>query len=83
MPYYHFQVYGEMVPAFRGLGFSVMWTRLYVNIYTPATIAWTLFFSVHSVLNRESGLPWGLCGQDWNSNKCMPQILSEDCLKLE
>ena len=60
------RVFGRMAPAFKGLGFAMLATMSYINIYYNVILAWTLFY-MFSVF--QSPLPWSTCTES-SSNHC-------------
>lgn len=66
------KVFGQMVPGFRGLGYSMLFVRMLVNTYSPVVMAWSLYYfgvTIGSVLTQND-LPWTGCNNSWNTDDC-------------
>ena len=56
-----------MVPAFKGLGYAMIFVRFLVNIYYVVITAWSLYYLA---VGFASELPWGTCNESWNTWDC-------------
>jgi solute carrier family 6 dopamine transporter-like protein 3 len=73
--------WGNLVPLFKGLGWSVVLIAFYVDFFYNVIIAWSLRFFFASITDK---LPWKSCGNDWNTNSCRPVsiLIAFQLLKL-
>ncbi|CAG0886701.1 unnamed protein product [Cyprideis torosa] len=55
-----------------GLAAAVM--AGWLDIYYIVILSWGLFYLYESVIHIGSELPWGYCGNDWNTEYCMSEI---------
>ena len=62
------RVYGNLAPAFKGLGFAMLTGTFYVVIYYNVLTAWSLFYLLSGF---QSTLPWTACTNS-SSNHCQP-----------
>ncbi|XP_059145866.1 sodium- and chloride-dependent creatine transporter 1-like [Physella acuta] len=60
----------NICPLFKGIGIAQVIVNLMCSWYFLIIIAWILIYLVNSF---KSPLPWTLCGQEWNSDRCVPQ----------
>ncbi|XP_055882948.1 sodium- and chloride-dependent GABA transporter 1-like [Biomphalaria glabrata] len=58
----------KITPIFKGVGYASTIMAFWLNTYYIVILAWTVFYLCHSFT---SVLPWGHCGNDWNSLKCL------------
>ena len=61
------KVFGRMVPAFNGLGYSMIALGFLAHNNGVLIIAWSLYYLV---IGFQKDLPWGSCDQDWNTVEC-------------
>lgn len=59
--------WGQIVPAFKGIGYAVVLIAFYVDFYYNVIIAWALHYFIYS-FSRE--LPWTSCNNTWNTLQC-------------
>lgn len=60
---------GQFVPILKGVGYATMTIVFFLDIYYCIIIAWTLFYLINSFVSIPD-LPWGSCGNWWNSDRC-------------
>ncbi|XP_059149192.1 sodium- and chloride-dependent glycine transporter 1-like [Physella acuta] len=60
----------NICPLFKGIGIGQIIVGFISSWYYIILIAWILIYLVNSF---KSPLPWTLCGQEWNSDRCVPQ----------
>ncbi|XP_059145507.1 sodium- and chloride-dependent creatine transporter 1-like [Physella acuta] len=60
----------NICPLFKGIGVAQVVVNTVSSCYSLILIAWILIYLVNSF---KSPLPWTLCGQEWNSDRCVPQ----------
>ncbi|KAH9518939.1 Sodium- and chloride-dependent GABA transporter 1 [Bulinus truncatus] len=58
----------KITPIFKGVGYASTVMAFWLNTYYIVILAWTVFYMMHSFT---SVLPWGSCGNDWNTPKCL------------
>ena len=51
--------------SFPGLGIANFYVSLLVSIYYNILLAWTIYYPCASFT---ANLPWGFCGEDYNSD---------------
>lgn len=59
--------WSAICPLFGGLGYAMLVITFLISVYYNVIIAWTLYYIF--VTFRKT-LPWGECGNEWNSNYC-------------
>lgn len=59
--------WAAICPLFGGLGFAMIVITFLISVYYNVIIAWTLYYLFVSFRKT---LPWGECGNEWNSNYC-------------
>ncbi|KAL9984764.1 hypothetical protein ACROYT_G007097 [Oculina patagonica] len=59
--------WAAICPLFGGLGYAMLLITFLISVYYNVIIAWTLYYLF--VTFRKT-LPWGECGNEWNSNYC-------------
>ncbi|XP_041349165.1 uncharacterized protein LOC121368494 [Gigantopelta aegis] len=57
-------------PMFSGMGWGVCVVCMLVGAYYNTINAWSFYFIVDSF---KAELPWGRCGQEWNTPDCMDE----------
>ncbi len=57
------KLFGRIAPAFRGLGYGMLFVTFLVALYYNMIIAWTLFYTFAGMQNP---LPWAYCGNSFN-----------------
>ena len=65
--------FGNLAPAFKGLGFAMVAVSCVTAVYYNVILAWTTFYFLHGL---RSSLPWDSISQANNSD-CMTQTLNE------
>jgi len=60
---------GQFVPILQGVGYATMTIVFFLDIYYCIIIAWTLFYLLATFISIPE-LPWGTCGNWWNSVNC-------------
>jgi solute carrier family 6 GABA transporter-like protein 1 len=60
---------GQFVPILQGVGYATMTIVFFLDIYYCIIIAWTLFYLLATLISIPE-LPWGTCGNWWNSVDC-------------
>ena len=55
------KIYGNLAPAFKGLGFAMIYISFLVCLYYNVIIAWTIFYMFAGM---RSELPWSKCEQE-------------------
>lgn len=58
----------KIAPIFKGVGYASAIMAFWLNTYYIVILAWTVFYLSYSFT---SVLPWGRCGQSWNTPNCM------------
>lgn len=61
--------WGNLVPLFKGIGYSVVLIAFYVDFFYNVIIAWSLRFFFASITDV---LPWTTCNNTWNTPGCKP-----------
>jgi len=59
--------WSAICPLFGGLGYAMLVITFLISVYYNVIIAWTLYYIF--VTFRKT-MPWGECGNEWNSNYC-------------
>lgn len=59
--------WAAICPLFGGLGFAMIVITFLISVYYNVIVAWTLYYLFVSFRKT---LPWGECGNEWNSNFC-------------
>jgi len=57
------KLFGRIAPAFRGLGYGMLFVTFLVALYYNMIIAWTLFYTFAGM---QDPLPWAHCGNAYN-----------------
>ena len=70
------KLFGRLAPAFKGLGYGMLFVSFLVVIYYNMIMAWIL---VYSVAGMQAELPWNSCGNDYNSLTCYSKDLAAEC----
>ena len=70
------KLFGRIAPAFKGLGYAMLFVSFLVVIYYNMIIAWTLFYTFAGM---QSTLPWEFCGNDYNSMNCYKKDMADKC----
>ena len=70
------KLFGRIAPAFKGLGYGMLFVTLLVAIYYNMIIAWTLFYTFAGFTSQ---LPWEFCGNEYNSLTCYNRGMAEAC----
>ena len=70
------KLFGQISPAFRGLGYGMLFVSFLVVIYYNMIMAWTLFYTVAGF---QSELPWRNCGNDFNTLTCYSKRMDNQC----
>ena len=73
------RVYGNLAPAFKGLGFAMLTGTFYVVIYYNVLTAWSLFYLFSGF---QSTLPWTTCTNS-SSDHCQPGKINSTYQLLE
>merc|ERR1719270_1368408 len=60
---------GQLVPMLQGVGYAIMTIVFFLDIYYCIIICWTLFYLINSLVAIPD-LPWGSCGNWWNTPNC-------------
>ncbi|KAL1141030.1 hypothetical protein AAG570_000956 [Ranatra chinensis] len=60
---------GQLCPMLQGVGYATMTMVFFLDLYYCIIIAWTLFYLISSFTSLP-GLPWGSCGNWWNTDSC-------------
>ncbi|XP_063871397.1 sodium- and chloride-dependent GABA transporter 1-like [Scylla paramamosain] len=55
-------------PIFKGVGYGAAVMSVWLNIYYIIVLCWGLFYFVMSLTSE---LPWGACGNYWNTETCV------------
>lgn len=71
------KLFGRIAPAFKGLGYGMLFISFLVVIYYNMIIAWTLFYTFAGFTSQ---LPWEFCGNDYNSLTCYNSKMAQNCL---
>ncbi|BFZ12692.1 hypothetical protein BsWGS_15731 [Bradybaena similaris] len=58
----------NVCPLFKGIGLSMNTISIIFHWYYIMYLAWSLIYLTHSV---RSPLPWTLCDQSWNTDRCV------------
>lgn len=62
-----------------GIGYAICFIDLYMAMYYNTIIAWAfyyLFASISAISTFE--LPWMMCNNTWNTDKCKPMELRKN-----
>ena len=70
------RIFGRVAPAFKGLGYGMLFVTLLVAIYYNMIIAWTLFYTFAGFTSQ---LPWEFCGNDFNTMTCYHRGMADEC----
>ena len=70
------QLYGRMVPAFKGLGYGMLFTSFLGDVYYAMILGWCIFYTV---VGFTSELPWSVCGDDYNTYDCYSEFYQNPC----
>ena len=70
------KLFGRLAPAFKGLGYGMLFVSFLVVIYYNMIMAWIL---VYTVAGMQAELPWNSCGNDYNSLTCYNKDLAAEC----
>ena len=65
-----------MVPAFRGLGYGMLFTSFLGDVYYAMILGWCIFYTA---VGFTSNLPWSVCGDDYNTYDCFSQAYQDEC----
>ncbi|XP_046355115.2 sodium- and chloride-dependent glycine transporter 2-like isoform X1 [Haliotis rufescens] len=60
----------KVSPAFHGIGFAMVITSFMVSIYFNVVIMYAVYYMFVSFVNLDYSIPWGSCGNSWNTNSC-------------
>jgi len=63
-------------PICKGVGYSAVIISFWLNIYYIIVICWALFYFFQSLT---SDLPWGKCGNWWNTPTCVSPYEKKSC----
>ena len=70
------KLFGRLAPAFKGLGYGMLYVTFLVAIYYNMIIAWTLFYTFAGM---QTQLPWEFCGNEFNTLTCYKKEMAELC----
>ncbi|XP_059091235.1 sodium- and chloride-dependent glycine transporter 1-like [Tigriopus californicus] len=70
------RIFGKLAPAFKGLGYGMLFVTMLVAIYYNMIIAWTLYYTFAGFT---SSLPWEFCGNDHNTLTCYQKDQADEC----
>ncbi|GAB6030956.1 Sodium- and chloride-dependent GABA transporter 1 [Chamberlinius hualienensis] len=59
----------KICPLFKGVGYAAAVMSVWLNMYYIVVLAWGLYYFYSSLTYS---LPWGTCGNWWNTEKCRP-----------
>ncbi|XP_046542281.1 sodium- and chloride-dependent glycine transporter 2-like [Haliotis rubra] len=60
----------KLSPAFHGVGLAMVITSAMVSIYFNVVIMYAVYYMFVSFVNLDHTVPWGSCGNSWNTNSC-------------
>lgn len=68
----------KFCPLFKGIGYMMIFVSFFYCWYYIMVMVWVLVYFVHSFTSE---LPWGKCGQWWNTDSCITGLdsLHEQC----
>ncbi|XP_027209749.2 sodium- and chloride-dependent GABA transporter 2 [Penaeus vannamei] len=61
----------SFIPAFKGIGYS---NGLFLLLMTPYMVVYTSYSLFHLVYSFISIEQWNLCGGEWDSEGCVPEV---------
>lgn len=70
------KLFGRIAPAFKGLGYGMLFVTTLVAIYYNMIIAWTLYFTFAGFTSQ---LPWEFCGNAHNTMTCYNRDMAKEC----
>lgn len=70
------KLFGRIAPAFKGLGYGMLFVSFLVIIYYNMIIAWTIFYTFAGM---QSVLPWSDCGNAFNTMVCYKKEMADAC----
>ncbi len=59
------KLFGKVAPAFKGLGYGMIFVSFLVAVYYNLIIAWSLFYTFAGM---QDPLPWVTCGNSFNDD---------------
>ncbi|XP_033215560.1 sodium- and chloride-dependent GABA transporter 1-like [Belonocnema kinseyi] len=62
----------KIAPLFKGIGYAAAVMSCWMNVYYIVILAWAIFYCFMSM---RSELPWGSCGNWWNTKNCINPYL--------
>ena len=74
------KLFGRMAPAFKGLGYGMLFISFLLCINYNMIIAWSLYYLVAGLL--QSPLPWQYCGHEHNTMSCYNSEMAATCNSL-
>ncbi|XP_071088903.1 sodium- and chloride-dependent glycine transporter 2-like [Haliotis cracherodii] len=60
----------KVSPAFQGIGVAIVITMTIVVIYYNVVVMYAIYFMFVSFVNLDDRVPWGSCGNLWNTASC-------------
>jgi len=67
----------KVSPFFKGVGYAALVNAAWLNIYYIVILAWCMFYLLVSL---NSVVPWGDCGNYWNSPLCVDPYKRKDMI---
>ncbi|XP_046542280.1 sodium- and chloride-dependent glycine transporter 2-like [Haliotis rubra] len=60
----------KVSPAFQGIGVAMVITMSILVIYYNVVVMYGIYYMFVSFVNLDDTVPWGSCGNPWNTNSC-------------
>ncbi|XP_046542277.1 sodium- and chloride-dependent glycine transporter 2-like [Haliotis rubra] len=60
----------KVSPAFHGIGVAMVTILAMITIYYNVLVMYAIYYMFVSFVNLDDTVPWGSCGNPWNTNSC-------------
>ncbi|XP_046542276.1 sodium- and chloride-dependent glycine transporter 2-like [Haliotis rubra] len=60
----------KVSPAFHGIGVAMVIILTIITIYYNVLVMYSIYYMFVSFVNLDDAVPWGSCGNPWNTNSC-------------
>ncbi|XP_067660399.1 sodium- and chloride-dependent glycine transporter 2-like [Haliotis asinina] len=60
----------KVSPAFHGIGLAMVITMSILVVYYNMVVMYAIYYVFVSFVNLDDTVPWGSCGNPWNTNSC-------------